>query len=196
MNGLDYYLAVRPIPGNEEEECGDIGIVKEFRDRLFVAVIDILGHGREAHELARVARDFLGANYRRDLLSLMEGLHDELRGSRGAVAALCLVHSKSGDVRYVGVGNVTTRTFGSNHLRLVPRNGIIGYAMRSTREEKMRLGSGDVLIMHTDGVQEHFDPTDYPEITRDSAETICHHVIQEFGKKQDDAACVALRYRT
>jgi len=195
MAELDYALAVRPFPGNQLNECGDIGVVREFGNKLFFAIVDVLGHGREAHELAVIVREYLEKNYRRGLVELMEGLHECLKLSRGAVAGMGLLDRESGELRYVGVGNITARKLGRSSLRLVPRQGIVGYAMRTLREETAQLDDGDVVVLHTDGVQERFDLSDYPQIAADDADTICHQIIKRFGKEEDDAACLALRYR-
>lgn len=195
MAELDYALAIRPFPGNKVDECGDIGVVREYGNKLFFAIVDVLGHGREAHELATVVRDYLEKEYRRGLVEMMEGLHELLKLSRGAVAGLGLLDRESGELRYVGVGNITARKLGGSSLRLVPRQGIVGYAMRTLREETAQLDDGDVLVLHTDGVQERFDLSDYPQIAIDDADTICRQIIKRFGKQEDDAACIALRYR-
>lgn len=195
MAELDCFLAVRPSLGHEPVECGDIGIVKEFDNKLFFGMVDVLGHGREAHELAVVIRDFLEKNCQGDLVVTMQGLHECLKLSRGAVAGLGVLDLGSGELRYVGVGNITARKFGSSSLRLVPRQGIVGFAMRTLREETVRLDDGDVLVVHTDGVQECFDLSNYPQMVKDNPETICRQIIERFGKEEDDAACIALRYR-
>jgi len=59
---------------------------------------------------------------------------------------------------------------------------------------KVFIGIIDVLVLYTDGVKEHFGLEDYPELLKDKAETIATHIIHQFGKENDDAACIALRY--
>ena len=193
MPELDYFLAVRPLAG--ETGCGDAGIIKEFDNKVFIGIVDVLGHGENADKVAVICMDFLEKNYRQDLMEMMEGLHQHIKGSQGAVAGLCLLDSKTGELVYVGVGNTIARKFGSSSVRIVPRSGIIGYIMPSLREEKMILHGGDVLVLHTDGVAEHFDLEDYPELLIDNAETIANHIINQFGRAEDDACCIALRYR-
>ena len=72
---------------------------------------------------------------------------------------------------------------------------MVGYVMRSLREEEMMLCDGDVLVLYTDGVNAHFGLEDYPELLVDDAETIATHIIAYFGKPDDAAACIALRYQ-
>lgn len=40
---VDYYLAIRPLINIFE--CGDAGVIKEFEEKIFFALIDVLGHG-------------------------------------------------------------------------------------------------------------------------------------------------------
>lgn len=192
MPELDYFLAIRPLVG--ETGCGDAGIIKEFDNKVFIAIIDILGHGEDAHKVVMICIDFLEKNYRRDLMEIMNSLHQQIKSSQGAVAGLCLLDSKIGELEYVGVGNITARKFGSSNIRIVPRSGIVGYIMPSLREEKMILHRGDVLVLYTDGVKDSFDLEDYPELLVDNAETIANYIISQFGRVEDDAACIALRY--
>lgn len=51
MAKLDYFLAKRPYFYNKDIECGDTGIIKEFDNKVFIAIVDVLGHGQEAHKL-------------------------------------------------------------------------------------------------------------------------------------------------
>ncbi len=193
MSELDYFLAIRPLAN--EVACGDTAIIKEFDNKVFIGIVDVAGHGANAEEVAFICKDFLEKNYRQDLVKTMGDLHEHIRGSRGAVAGLCLLDVEAGELTCLGVGNITVRKFGSSNVRIVPRSGIIGYVMPSLREEKMILHDGDVLVLHTDGVKEHFDLENYPELLIDDAEMIANHIINQFGRAEDDAACIALRYQ-
>ncbi|MHC1604498.1 MAG: SpoIIE family protein phosphatase [Candidatus Methanofastidiosia archaeon] len=175
-------------------ECGDTGIVKEFDNKIFIGIVDILGHGRDAYKLAIVCKDFIERNYEKDLIEIVKELHDHLLGSRGAVMGLCNVNLKSGNVEYVGVGDTTIRKFGSEYTRLVSVPGVVGYLLSSLTKRTMKLSAGDVLVLYTDGVKEHFEIEDYPRLLNDDAKTIAKNIIRKFGKKNDDASCIVLRY--
>jgi hypothetical protein len=190
---VDYFLAIRPLIKNME--CGDTGIIKEFDHKVFIGIIDVAGHGKEAYEIAVISKKYLENNYHKDLIVIMKGLHEHLKGTRGAVAGLCLLDLITGELKYVGTGNITARILGINTVRIVSRPGIVGYAIRTIREERMKLHNNDVLLLYTDGVKGHFELEDYPELLQDDARTIATNIINEFGKKNDDAACIALIFR-
>lgn len=189
---LDYFLAKRPL--NNDVFCGDTGIIREFDSKIFIAAIDVLGHGENANKVALICNDFLEKNYRQDLVKTMDGFHKHIQGTRGVVAGLCLLDLKTGELEYVGIGNITIRKFGSSNVRIIPRSGIVGYIMSTPRKEIVKLYDGDVLVLYTDGVKEHFGLEDYPELLIDDARTIATHIIKQFGKETDDALCIALRF--
>ncbi len=190
----DYFLAIRPMAN--DIACGDTGIIKEFDNKVFIGLVDVAGHDEGAGKAVLLCNDFLEKNYRQDLASIMDSLHQKMKDlNENAVVGLCLLDLKTGELTYLGVGNINTRKFGSSNIRVIPRSGIIGYVMPSLREEKMILHDGDVLVLYTDGVKDHFDLEDYPELLVDSAETIATYIVSQFGRVEDDAACIALRYQ-
>jgi serine phosphatase RsbU (regulator of sigma subunit) len=194
MVRLDYYLAARP--GARQNVSGDIALVKEFRNKVFIGIVDAEGHGEEAERTANVCFHFMERHYRQDLVWAMGRLHQRLRElPRKAVAGFALLELETGELSYVGVGNISARIFGVTNLRIIPRPGLIGYAISSPRQERIKLHAGDVLVLHTDGVREHFDLEDYPELLSEDAERIATRILREFGHPDDDALCVALRYR-
>lgn len=192
MHRIDCFKRVRPH--YRERVSGDSAVLCARDHLLFAAVIDVLGHGQDAHALALEIERFLENNWGDALLDLMNLLHEQIRGSRGAAAGLSLLDCRTGVLRYVGIGNTVLRRFGANEIRLVSRAGIIGGSKRTAREESMTLVPGDVVLLYTDGVKDRFQLCDYPELVHHDAQTIARTVLRLFGKKEDDATCVVLRY--
>ena len=181
-------------PHYREHVSGDAAVIQEKDHLLFAAIVDVLGHGPEAHEVAADSEKFLLAHWHESVTDCMERLHQHLAGSRGAGAGLCLVDRRSGLLRYSGIGNTVIRRFGSNEVRLLSRAGILGGSRRTPKEEQVTLVPGDVVLLYTDGVKDRFDLRDYPQLLHHTAESIARTVIQRFGKDHDDATCIALRY--
>jgi anti-sigma regulatory factor (Ser/Thr protein kinase) len=190
---LDHYLIKRGLTG-WEEECGDTGLIREMGDRCFLALIDALGHGKEAYETALMAENYLSENYDRNLVTVMQGLHLHLKGSRGVVAACCLLNLRTGNLRYVGVGNITTKIHGAQPYHFVPQGGVVGYMMGSPKEQQRRLQHGDILMLSSDGIREHFDRFDFPDLLSGTACQIAAAVLDNLRKANDDASCLVLRY--
>ena len=192
MADLDYFMAIRPLI--RPSECGDTGFIQEFENKVFIGIIDVLGHGAEAFEIAKIGTNFLENSYHQDLIEIMKRLHERLKGSRGAVASFCLLDKRTGVLKHVGIGDITVRKFGTNTKQMIPRSGVVGYAIPTPKEETMELADGDVLVLHTDGVKTHFGLEDYPGLFNENAKTIARNIIKKFGKKEDDAGCIVLKY--
>jgi len=179
----------------KDSECGDIGVIKAFDKKVFMGLVDVLGHGKKAHEIAIMCKEYLDKNYQKDIIRIMRGLHEEIRGSRGAVVGLCLLDLQLMELRYVGVGNITARVFGPDTMRLISLPGVVGYVLPTLKVMESPFSRADSIVLYTDGVKENFKLEEYPEILTDDARTIVKNIIQRFGKKSDDAACMAVRCR-
>ena len=176
-----------------EDECGDTGLIVQQGARCFIALVDVLGHGRQAHEVALRAEAYLAAHAEAALPTVMQGLDRTLRGSRGAVATLCRLDTGSGRLQHVGVGNITTRIFGADTKRLLSRDGIVGYMMPTPHEQTARMEPGDVIMLYSDGIKESFDPYDCPGLLSGSAADIAKKLFHCFYKGDDDGSCLVLR---
>lgn len=193
MSNIDLGITLRALLG-VESQCGDIGVIKEYDNQCFLALVDVLGHGSEAREVALSAKEYLENNYREDLINIINGLHEHLKGTRGAVVAMCHLNILTGELTYVGIGNITVRTFGAKPTRLVPRDGIIGYRMRKSEKHIIKLYPGDTILIYSDGIKEHFDVIDCADILKDNAGNIAIRILERFGNKNDDASCIVLKY--
>lgn len=177
-----------------ESECGDIAVIKEYDNQCFIALIDVLGHGIEARKVAILAKNYLEHSYENELTKLMNGLHEHLKGTRGAVAAICHLNILTGKLHYVGIGNITVRIFGAESRRFIPEDGVIGYIIAKPRRNITKLHNGDILIMYSDGIKEHFDELECDGLLKENAERIADGILKKFGKENDDASCVVLKY--
>jgi negative regulator of sigma-B (phosphoserine phosphatase) len=83
---------------------------------------------------------------------------------------------------------------GARAFRFVSGDGIVGYIMSTVREQTLTLLVGDVLVMHSDGIKEHFELSECPGILTGDAKSIATGLLRQFGKENDDASCIALRY--
>ncbi len=176
-----------------ENVSGDIGFIHEHGQEIFIGLIDGSGHGPEARRIAQTCRQYLEDNMGMELVSLMKGLHDLNRGSRGCVAIIASLDLDNLQLNYVGVGNICMRKFGNSHERSLLGEGIVGYSISTPKEKLMQLQNGDVLVFHSDGIKSHFGINDYPEILKDDAKTIAINIVRKFGKNDDDATCIVLR---
>ena len=189
---LEYSSKVRSCHG--EYLSGDTVVIEPLEHGLFLAIVDVLGHGAEAHELTHMIEAYLARYGSSDVTGLMTRLHQHLKGTRGAVAGLCAIDAATGRTNYAGIGNTVMRRFGKVETRLVSKDGILGQNMRSPLHQTLQLDPGDLLVLYTDGVSDRFTSDDYPGLLHHAPQEVASNIVQRFGKNHDDAACIAVRY--
>lgn len=189
----EYALIMQALLG-DVAECGDGGIIIKRNNSYFIALIDVLGHGSEAHKVALLAIDYLESNYFSDLSKVLCGLHEYLIGSRGAVVALCHFDIDTGCLRYTGVGNITVRLLGPRMMRFVLKDGIVGYGAIKPKVQEITLMPNDILLLHSDGIKEHFDVYECRYLLNESAEDIAKGIMKRYGLRNDDSSCIVLKY--
>lgn len=170
----------RPCRG--ETRSGDIAIVRAEESCCLLAIIDALGHGPQAADVAEMARTFLDfVPLDQGVAEVMKGLHAALRSSRGAAGTVCLVSGEH--VEASGVGNVSLRAYGSP-LSVMLTPGILGSRMRTLRVFRAEVCRGTRLILHSDGIRARFGKED---VERGTPEQACAAIMQGYARLEDDA---------
>ena len=189
---------VRPCDG--ETSSGDATFVRIEDEGVFIALIDVLGHGAAAHRLAvsltESLSNWLPGARKPSPDDALKVLHEASRGTRGAVASAAWIDGSTHEGNAAGIGNVRCRLFGSVAKTIRFGDGLLGSRARSAMTISLALRPSDVLLLFSDGVSERFDISEYPSLTRESAPAIAFNIVQRFGKGQDDASCAVLRCRS
>jgi len=175
-------------------KCGDSAVCLPGEDTCFLALTDVLGHGEQARDVAAQAERFFLRHSSEDLLSVINGLHRCLAGTRGAVSSICRLNIKTGVLAYTGVGNVAMKLAGRQSIQLVTSDGVIGYGPIHPRVREQRIQPGTTLLLYSDGVSEHISFLECPGILHRSADEIANRVLDRFGTNSDDASCIVLKY--
>ena len=183
---------VRPCDG--EAVAGDAVVIKPCADGIFLSLIDALGHGRDAAEVALLAIHYLKQNASPDVVEVLCGLNEHLNGSRGAMAVVAFARSAEGIISCTGIGNVMVRRFGDREESFPWPDGILGIRFRTPRLCQIRLDSNVVLVVHSDGVAESLSNAIASKLLSQSVEAIARRVVLDHGRLYDDAACIAARY--
>jgi serine phosphatase RsbU (regulator of sigma subunit) len=189
---LEHSSLIRPCRG--EQLSGDSVVIRPLEQGLFVAIVDVLGHGPEANKLTHVIDAYLARYGTSDVSGVMTRLHQHLKGTRGAAVGLCAIDAATGRIEYAGIGNTAMRRFGKAETRFVSQDGVLGQNMRTPRPQTLQLEPGDLIILYTDGVSDRFTLDDYPGVLHHAPKEVASNIVQRFGKDHDDAACIAVRY--
>jgi phosphoserine phosphatase RsbX len=191
---IDAAVAEAALPG--EAESGDLHLIAPHPAGVLVAVIDGLGHGREAANAARTARSTLSEDPGANLSDLFVGAHSALARSRGVVMSLASF-AKSGRLTWLGVGNVEgtlVRAEGGTARRadsIMLLGGVVGFKLPPLRPSTTPVEAGDLLILATDGISGGYltglDPAAGPRALAD-------RILAEHARGGDDALVVVARY--
>ena len=175
------------------EESGDLIFYNECDNSLYFAVIDALGHGKIAYATAKAAVDYLEEKNTADPAADIQGLHQRLYHTRGAVVGLCNINKKTGELITCGVGNITAKILGYDTRKIVYRDGIVGFSMPSLKNQTMKVFPGDIIVLYSDGIKENFDMLEIPDLAKKTSGNIASLLIDRYSKNSDDASILALK---
>ncbi|MDX1284109.1 MAG: SpoIIE family protein phosphatase [Draconibacterium sp.] len=182
----------RHKPG--ESLNGDTYVVNHVSsDKTITAVIDGLGHGKQAHMASQLAREQILQRSDVPIEVLIKHVHDALRGTRGVVIALAAIDTGLKKITFTGIGNIEGFLVLSDEKRsLISYGGIIGHNMRTPRVFSFPFQKGDFLCLYSDGINTrwNFDDIDWKTHPQQSAEQI----INTYSRENDDATVLIIRY--
>ncbi|WP_411867385.1 ATP-binding SpoIIE family protein phosphatase [Vulcanococcus limneticus] len=192
LEHYDVGLSIRPIQG--ERVSGDISVLVNHPDGLLAGLIDVSGHGSEAHALACEMQQTVEQHGGAGIGQILERVHQEHRGSRGAAIGLALLDQTRHKLLFSGVGNISIWLLGHQRWRGVSRDGIIGQRMRSAFIQEVDIHPGDMVVMTSDGISEstsrHLWDLYRPGM---KAQDFSDMILRDAGKNHDDASCLIVR---
>ncbi|MEG3639201.1 SpoIIE family protein phosphatase [Magnetococcus sp. PR-3] len=181
----------RPHP--HEKQSGDSLIIRPTDIGLLFGIIDVSGHGAEAHALTKKLSEAVQNAPSEDLDALLHMLHDMAKGTRGAAAGLALLNRASGRLSFAGIGNVHIRTISLRNWRGVSRDGILGERMRNILPQSTAITSGDIIMLASDGVSESAPCRFLVRGSPLKAKHLVDKVMHASAKMTDDASCVVIK---
>jgi hypothetical protein len=192
---IEWGVATQNFSG--QDESGDRYFVEAHPGGVLVVVVDGLGHGPAAAEVAQITVDALEGQASEPIHFLFERCHRELVGTRGVVMSLASFSLCDGTMTWAGVGNVTGLLLRADSQAeraretLLPRGGVVGYRLPSLYPVVTSIAPGDTLIFATDGLRSGFTE-DVP--LSDAPQQIAEHILQHYGRGTDDALVLVARY--
>jgi anti-sigma regulatory factor (Ser/Thr protein kinase) len=189
-SGVDCAYFTRPCRG--ERANGDGVFLDRRGDLILVALIDGLGHGPNAHNVAAAARRYLRDSWVENVVDTMNGLHQTLKGTIGAAAGIGTLSLVDHIFRYVGVGNTIARTLGPDGTHLMSFEGTLGQNVRSLQQQELMIGPRELLVLYTDGVSERFEMPAFASVKTEAASSIARGIVERFGKDHDDSTCITV----
>ena len=186
-------LPAWPCPIPESASAAMPGARHQTPERTVALVVDGLGHGWGAAEAAQEAVAIFRKRVRSGPGEILCYMHDALRKTRGAVAAIAEIRPKE---------NARLRRSGKYLRRRAERRRIAkpGFAQRNP-------GSGDaenpgvpiewppdaVLVLHSDGLQSRWDLSPYAGLLSRHPAVIGGALLRDFRRQRDDASVVVVK---
>jgi serine/threonine protein phosphatase PrpC len=173
------------MPG--EVANGDRALARtEEGDCALLAIVDGLGHGRDASLAAQAAEDYLrSVSLQTPLIDVMQSVHDRLAGTRGAAATVCILQRK--EIEVCAVGNVEIRS-ADVRLPLVYSAGILGSRVRKFHVCRATLGAKARLVLFSDGISSR---TAVEDVRKLSPEAACDAIMKKYRRTDDATVLVA-----
>jgi anti-sigma regulatory factor (Ser/Thr protein kinase) len=183
-------------PKNGEEMCGDGWGVKRFIDTIRLVISDGLGHGHYASEATKEAIRLFMQESKGSPSEMIKLLHQGLKSTRGAAAAVIEANPAAGTIVYAGVGNTVGAAVGPQGVRhMVSYNGTLGHQLQKVQEFTYSWPQDTLLVFMTDGLQTQWSLDDYPGLIRRHPTLIAGVLYRDFNRGRDDATVVVAKRR-
>jgi len=191
-NKLLIGAASRCKPG--EQLNGDAYLVNHSGpDITLAAVIDGLGHGKEAHFASQLAKEQIILKPDLPLDNLMTHIHNSIRGTRGTTIGLARLNTDINTMTFSGIGNIESFLMTAEGKKnLLSYGGIIGHNMRTPRVFELDFIPGDYLCMYSDGITTRWNPgdLDWGKPPQFNAE----YILNQYSRPNDDATVLIISH--
>jgi len=172
---------------------GDAYLVRVWRDKLLVALIDGLGHGEAAELSASAAQASVNTLPELPLAKIFENASRACKSTRGVVMTVVRFDSPS-QLSFAGVGNVEARAITpseSVHFRVL--RGIVGAGDPHASVKQLAWDPAGLLVMHTDGLTAKWHWSSFKGLLREPCQSVARRFLYELGSTDDDSTVLALR---
>jgi anti-sigma regulatory factor (Ser/Thr protein kinase) len=181
-----------PYPG--ERSCGDGWMLHRTSHNTVAILVDGIGHGIGAADAAQEAIATFKKYADTGPDQILRHVHDALRKTRGAVAAVAEIRPSEKLLIYAGVGNISAVQLDLNRTRsLVSHNGTLGAMAPRFQEFRSDWSSQSVLVMHSDGLQTRWDFTAYSGLISKHPAVIGATLLRDFRRTRDDASVIVIK---
>lgn len=177
-----------------ETVCGDDWSLDIQQGQLRVVVADGLGHGPEASEAASQAIEVFQKSPSTSPKEFLEKANGALSGTRGAAVAAGQLLPSGDQFLYAGVGNISGTLMSRVSGRgLMSHNGIVGGQMRKLQQLDYQWPPGELLVLHSDGLQSRWDANAYAGLYSSHAAVVAGVLARDFIRGRDDVTIVVIR---
>jgi len=184
--------ASRCIPG--ETLNGDTYLMSHLSPvKTIAAIIDGLGHGKEAHIASNIIKEQILIKSELPLNELIKYIHLAARGTRGAVIGIVFINIETSKLYFVGIGNIEGFILSASGKKsLISFGGIIGHNIRTPHIFEFPFNSGDSVCLFSDGINTRWNSDDlnWNEHPQKNADFL----INNYSRINDDATVLIINH--
>ncbi|MBM7069742.1 ATP-binding protein [Actibacterium sp. 188UL27-1] len=176
-----------------ETQCGDSWTARTSSSGTDIFLCDGLGHGPCAADAAKQAIEAFETEHGLPADALSR-LSRKLNGQRGVVAAAVRFHCNKSALSYGAVGNITTFVIREGETKRFPvRDGRLGGPPLTAYGETFDLCTGDIVVLHSDGLSTVRLSDFKHSLFARSPLTIAATLLHRNFRGRDDASIVVVR---
>ena len=180
-----------------DPRCGDSWFLAFADHRISAMVVDGLGHGVEAEHAALHGREAFALQPFMAPERLMEEMHEAMRGTRGGAVAFAQFDDAHDQIRFTGIGNINASLVNPEKARgLTSHAGIVGAQYRKVQTFDYAGVRGNLLILHSDGLQSRWNLRDYPGLLQRHPAVIATVLHRDFNRGRDDVTVLVVALET
>jgi anti-sigma regulatory factor (Ser/Thr protein kinase) len=182
------------IPLRGQTMCGDGWAVRRNTIGTWFMVVDGLGHGSFAADAAREAERVFAESGSESPAIILNDIHDALKKTRGAAAAIAYVNQEKKTLCFSGLGNISATVATAQSSRgIASHNGTLGHQVHRIQEFNLPWSEDSVLVMHSDGISSRWDLSESPGIWSRHPILIAGVLFRDFVKERDDATVMVAK---
>ncbi|NHM26006.1 hypothetical protein G7K71_03060 [Desulfofundulus sp. TPOSR] len=174
---------------------GDLCYAYKGNDKLFISVVDVLGHGEEAHRCAEGLHRVLEER-KEDLPGVYGDIERVAARIRGCTLFLGTLDNAT--LSYIMVGNIRGWVIGDKRLEFLPgQPGVVGGRKLVPVIRNVRIDDYSLVIVCSDGIRRSFVPDRGDgHLWRQDGLYLAVTIIEKYGVPEDDASVLVGRRRT
>jgi anti-sigma regulatory factor (Ser/Thr protein kinase) len=189
-----FVVAGVSVPKSGETRCGDDWAADVGPHRAALFVVDGLGHGPDAAEAAAEAVAVFKRASGRAPAALLDEVHLALRPTRGGAVGMAVVDLDRSLAIYAGIGNIAGSVVtGDDRRGFVSQNGTAGHVARRLQEFTYPIAAHSTIVMQSDGLETHWNPSDYPGLWRRDPAIVAGVLYRDFTRRRDDVTVLVCR---
>lgn len=178
---------------HDDPACGDTWCLALQGQHLSALVLDGLGHGEEAEQAALAGRDAFALAPFAPPDQMLEDMHKAMAGGRGGAVGIARFDAAHDRLDYTGIGNIAAILASPEKVRgLTSYPGIVGSQYRKIQTFDYAPVNGNLLIMHSDGLQSRWNLRDYPDLIHRHPAVIATVLHRDFCRGRDDVTVLVV----